>query len=371
MTPNFVNWSNSTFYFYLCIPCVCLLLSKLDLHNDVIVSNNIKSDTNLRLGTFMASLILACVKCFSNTGIDVQGGYKFQFFSSNSLSGTSDDTVEIGFRALNFLIYHLGKNYNLLLFIYGLITLMPVIYFITKYNRNIDVGITIFLYSTMFFFQGFSLMRLYLASSIALFSMNDLAHEKYCKSILWLLIAISFHRSTMILLIVIIFYRMKQMRIWVGTLISLIMLGISIVLRSTIINGFSGRYEIYKLQSMSSELGFALLFKYIPLFFLLWYVSRHKIGEKYIKLSYYIILIGFEFDALSYFIQIVGRMQGVFLPIIFIVGYYIHSMKKRSVKMTLGIFFICYGMVQLIMYIRGYYAIDGLMPYTSYLNFAI
>lgn len=161
------------------------------------------------------------------------------------------------------------------------------------------------------------------------------------------------------------------MRIWVGTLISLIMLGISIVLRSTIINGFSGRYEIYKLQSMSSELGFALLFKYIPLFFLLWYVSRHKIGEKYIKLSYYIILIGFEFDALSYFIQIVGRMQGVFLPIIFIVGYYIHSMKKRSVKMTLGIFFICYGMVQLIMYIRGYYAIDGLMPYTSYLNFAI
>ena len=369
MTPKFVNWSNSTFYFYLCIPCVCLLLSKLDLNNNVMMVKG-KKCTKLSIGIFMASIILVCVKCFSNTGIDVQGGYQIQFFSSNALSGTNDDTVEIGFRLLNFLVYHLGKNYNLLLFICGLLTLVPVIYYIRKYSNQLDVSLTIFLYSTMFFFQGFSLLRLYLASSIALLSIDNLIHNKYYKSILWLLIAVFFHRSTIILLIVIILYGLKRLKIWESTFLSLILLFVSISLRSTIINGFSGRYEIYKSQTMS-ELGFALFFKYIPLFLLLWYARKNRVGMKYFRISYYIVLVGFEFDVLSYFIQVIGRMQGIFLPIVFVVGYYVYSIKDKLVKNIFTLFFICYGFIQLIMYIKGSYQIDGLMPYSSYLNFVI
>lgn len=367
---DFVNWSTTTFCFYLLIPFACFFLSKFDFI--VVANNHINNNmtNNPKIGTFLASIILICIKCFSITGKDVQGGYFKEFLFSDSFSSMTDNTVEFGFRLLNLLIYHLGENYYLLIFICGLITVYPVVFFVYKYSNRLNVGLTLFMYATLFYIQGFSLMRLYMASSIALFSMNSLIHKKYKSSIIWLIIASLFHRSVSVLFIVLILCLLKQVRVWIITLVLSIFLFIFIYMHSFVVSFFSGRYEIYKTQTVS-DVGLAIFIKYIPLFILLWYVSRYNL--EYIKVSYYILILGFYIGILSYFIPIFGRMQAVFLPIIFIIGYCSRILKERAVitQKSIDFLFIIYGIVQLIVYIKAYYNFDDIMPYSSILGFTI
>lgn len=369
MNPDeFINWVNSTFYFYLFIPYVCYFLPKIDFVSSSGSINQKKY--NIRIGTFVSTLILLFIKCFSITGRDIQSGYRNQFFSSNSLFGTADDTLEIGFRFLNFVIYHLGgQNFYLFLFICGFLTLFPVIYFVFKYGNNLNISLTLFLYATLFYFQGFSLLRLYLASSIALFSIDDLLHEKTKKSLLWLLIAFSIHRSVIILLFVIIIYALKSIKLSRVIVFSFIILLFSILAKGFIISHFTGRYAIYQQQS-ANELGFAILLKYLPLFILVQYARKKQSID---RLAFSLLWLGFEFGILSYFIPIIGRQQAVFLPIIFLVGYFVKQINFNSnlSKIGLEILFLIYGTIQLYLYIKGYYQLDGIMPYVSYLGFNI
>ena len=136
ITQNLIEWSNTTFYFYLLIPVSCFFLSKISLpiYQNELVANNIQKKSYLQIGILFAALILILIKCVSITGRDVQIGYQLDFNTANSLPTFRDPSIEIGFRILNVVIYHIYPNYDFFLFIVGLLTVFPVIYFIFKYK---------------------------------------------------------------------------------------------------------------------------------------------------------------------------------------------------------------------------------------------
>lgn len=374
ITQNLIEWSNTTFYFYLLIPVSCFFLSKISLpiYQNELVANNIQKKSYLQIGILFAALILILIKCVSITGRDVQIGYQLDFNTANSLTTFRDPSIEIGFRILNVVIYHIYPNYDFFLFIVGLLTVFPVIYFIFKYRDYINVSLAFFSYATMFYIQGFSLIRIYLAASISLFSMDAVIHNKNKTALLWLLLAISIHKTSFVLLFIYILYWSRKVN--KTFVVSFVMLMIIIITmsRTFILSHFSGRYEIYATQNSASAIGITAFAEYVPLF-ILWWIVKQKYTDKYSNLIFFVLLTGFSCAVLSYSISIFGRLQALFIAIVFIIGYYSKEIGRKSKlnQLWLDLIFISYGLIQLIIYISEYYSLDDIMPYVSFLGFYI
>lgn len=375
MTPdNYVIWSDKTFYFYLFIPIFCFLISKININIDVnrYGETNVANDQILMIGEILASLFLIFLKVFSYTGIDVQGGYQDNFNTAESLSSFHDSSVELGFRLLNVIVHFFTSNYYVFLFVVGILTVLPVIYLIFKYNNYINSSISFFIYATMFYLQGFSLLRIYLAASIVLISLENLLLHKNKRAIFWLLIAMSIHISAIILLFPYLLYWNRKANKILIAVCTLLMIAVIILEKDFIIQHFSGRYEVYATQESTSVIGISAFLMYVPLF-VLWGVMWKKYNAKYSDLIFCILLSGFTYDILSYSIPIFGRLQAYFISIVFIIGYYSRMVAKHSklLQFVLDFFFVIYGIIQLITYIKDYYNIDCLMPYVNFLGFTI
>lgn len=375
MTPdNYVIWSNKTFYFYLFIPILCFLISKINIH--INTGRYYETDTigskTLRIGEIITSLLLTFLKAFSYTGIDLHGGYQSNFNTAESLSSFHDSSVELGFRILNVVIHFFTSNYYVFLIIIGILTVLPVMHLIIKYSNYINASIAFFIYATMFYFQGFSLLRIYLAASIVLISLEQLLLHKNKKAIIWLLVAMSIHITSIIMLFPYLLYWNRRLNKGIIVVCTLLIIGFVILEKNFIIQHFSGRYEVYATQESTSSVGTTAFLMYIPLF-ILWIVMWKKYKVKYSEIIFCLLLSGFTCYMLSYSIPIFGRLQAYFVSIIFIIGYYskIIASHSKLLYFVFDLFFIIYGIIQLIIYIKNYYNIDCIMPYVSFLGFTI
>lgn len=371
---NLIQWSNSTFYFYLLIPISCFLISKVSLpiYQKELVVNNIQQKYYLKVGAVISSLILIIIKCISITGRDVQIGYQLDFDTANSLRTFRDPSIELGFRILNIVIHYIYPNYFFFLAVIGVLTVFPVIYFIFKYEDYINISLTFFAYATMYYIQGFSLLRIYLAASISLFSIDAIMHKKNKTALLWLIVAISIHQTSFILLFVYILYWCRNLNKTIIISSMSLFIILIVINRDFILQHFSGRYEIYAAQNSASAIGIAAFAEYVPLFILWWFVKKNY-TTNYNSLIFYILLIGFSCSILSYSISIFGRLQALFIAIVFIIGYYSKEISKKSKlnQLWIDLAFIVYGLTQLIIYINEYYNLDDIMPYVSYLGFYV
>ena len=155
---------------------------------------------------------------------------------------------------------------------------------------------------------------------------------------------------------------------------SFVMLMIIIITmsRTFILSHFSGRYEIYATQNSASAIGITAFAEYVPLF-ILWWIVKQKYTDKYSNLIFFVLLTGFSCAILSYSISIFGRLQALFIAIVFIIGYYSKEIGRKSKlnQLWLDLIFISYGLIQLIIYISEYYSLDDIMPYVSFLGFYI
>ena len=371
---NLIQWSNSTFYFYLLIPISCFLISKVSLpiYQKELVVNNIQQKYYLKVGAVISSLILIIIKCISITGRDVQIGYQLDFDTANSLRTFRDPSIELGFRILNIVIHYIYPNYFFFLAVIGVLTVFPVIYFIFKYEDYINISLTFFAYATMYYIQGFSLLRIYLAASISLFSIDAIMHKKNKTALLWLIVAISIHQTSFILLFVYILYWCRNLNKTIIISSMSLFIILIVINRDFILQHFSGRYEIYAAQNSASAIGIAAFAEYVPLFILWWFVKKNY-TTNYNSLIFYILLIGFSCSILSYSLSFFGRLKALLIAIVFIIGYYSKEISKKSKlnQLWIDLAFIVYGLTQLIIYINEYYNLDDIMPYVSYLGFYV
>lgn len=373
LAPIKVDWYANTFIFYLAIIVSCYFTALVGKR--VILVSGVSAKHRKKLWIFLIFAILIFVKGFGTTGRDLRGGYYIDFLSATSVDHFRDKSIEIGFRILNVLVRRTTDEYWIFIFVCSLITIVPVMHMLKKYADQIDLPIAVLLYVTCFFINGFSPMRQAMSAAIAFFGFDAMIEHKYGKAMFWILLASLFHVTAIIFIVPLLINMAKLAN---RKLIIVGMLGLFILVwieRQSIISLFSSndsRYAIYSAFA-AVNLGFEKIVYYIPLF--LTYALGRKIDnyKDFERVSFIYLCMGFFFGMASYLIEIFGRFDISFVPLIIIVPYYCLRLKKRFPKyriwFNLAVIFYC--IARFIIFIVNYYNSQDLMPYTNVFGWTI
>ena len=362
-----VEWSLTTLVFYTAIILGCYTVLLLFRKNSVRwgFGNNNKFLTGLILVAFA----LLVVKCFSTTGRDLRTGYLLNFKSATSMAAYRDQTIELGFRVLMVIVRNLTEDYTVFLFVVGLITVIPVISTINKYSDRIDVPAAILLFTSIYFFSGFSAYRQYMAVSLSLFAFDAIVDRKPGKALGWIAVSSLFHVACLALIIPysLFFIRMLTKKMIV---ISAVVFFILLFLTKDRIALLIGSFERYNIYSVSERVSFGMeqVIYYLPMFLLLYICRKNKMDKHMSKIAYIYILTAFVFGMTGYIIPIIGRMSSVFIPIIILVPFYIKHYQghhSKANRLMLGMITIVYCLARFIIWITQYYILEDLMPYTN------
>lgn len=361
------SWSTQTFLLYLVVIFSCYLSTIL--FKKYVLSINTNYKTKFPIGLLISGTILIFVKGFSTTGRDLRAGYYINFLSATSLKEFYDWTIEIGYRILNVLIRNITQHYSFFIFLIAFLTILPIIYVINKFQNIIDVPSAILLYTCIFFFSGFSPLRNYLASSIALLGFEALVRKKFLKALIYLIIAMTFHFSMVFLLVPYFFVAFKKsnnkfITICLSSFFSFFYFGRNII---TTILSMTERYYIYGAMD-SVHIGLEQIVYYSPLFVVYFLTKKYDINRTFSKASFSYLATGFCYGMVGYIIPIFGRVQAIFLPIVIIVPYYIRlfNIKHPKYKRLINTLVLIYCIARFVIYITQYYVLEDLMPYTTF-----
>ena len=368
-----VAWSTSTFILYLVIIISCYFITVAG-KNVVLVYGNTK-DSRKKLWAILVSVILVFVKGFGTTGRDLRGGYYVNFLSATSMKQFGDKSIEIGFRILTVLVRKFTDEYWILIFICTLITIVPVMHMLKKYANQIDLPIAVLLYVTCFFITGFSPLRQAMSASLALYGFDAMIEHKYGKAVFWILLASSFHVASIIFIVPLLSIMAKLAD---RDLIIVGMLGLFILVwieRQSIISLFfseDSRYAIYGAFA-TVNLGFEKIVYYIPLFLTFTLGKKIDDNKDFERVSFVYLCMGFFFGMASYLIEIFGRFDISFMPLIIIIPYYCLRVKKRFPKYRIlfNLAVIIYCIARFVIFIVNYHNSQGLMPYTNVFGWTI
>lgn len=368
MNLDSVSWSNITFLFYcfiIVLSATCTLLSKISIKF---------ANKKINISIFILSVILIFVKVFNSTGRDISsiGGYSWNFSSAVSLASINDQGIEFGFKLLMVVVRTFTTDFNIFLIVYGIIYIIPVIYMLNKYRAHIDLFSTVLLYFSVFFFSSFSPIRQSIAASFGLLAFDNMHERKIFKSAVWIIVATLFHSAALVLFIPYFLVFCKAINKKIIPLALLMIFCFFLIGRDFIFSFFSENSRYIGYATSGTGIGLEQLVYYIPIIWLIIYCRKH-IKSLDVRISYAYIFSSFSFGMLSYYITIFGRFYNIFLPIIFIVGYNVHILKKirPKYKWIINLVIIAYCILRFWMYMSQYYNNEDLMPYTNILGLEI
>lgn len=365
------SWVQSTFIFYISLMLVCYTMS--------VVFTSIKFRINAwkleNTSIIVPLLILLCVKGFAFCGVDLISGYKYNFESATSMKAFRDQSVEIGYRFINVAVRQFTSNYAIFVFIIAVLTIFPVFYVLRKYRNSINIPVAIMMYGAVFFLPGISQVRIYLASAICMFAFDALFEKKYLKAVVLVFVASAIHITAIVILVPCLFFVFKVNRkLFVAVL--LLAIAVLYVGRGAISSFLTGRYVVY---SVSNEVSFGTewIWFYLPMILFYFYIikilrktSSEHISSESIRLFNYSsiwILMGAFFSLAQYAFNIFGRLVAYTLPLILFVasGLNILKLLNRKKYNLMLLLTVGYIVLRFIIYIIGYYMLDGIMPYIN------
>lgn len=303
----------------------------------------------LRLQHFIALLLISFIVGFRyKVGVDWQV-YKssFEIFQYNPNLKHNEQTMELGFFAINKIIANWGLSYEWMFFAVALLTW----YFFFKSVPKIILPLFIFfLFVDEYFFWGLNGVRQFIALSIWLAATRFIINKKIMKYILLIGIASLFHKSVLILLPLYFLQEKKHynkiliVSMFIGSLIvgsskGLISLTETITLWLGQHIQFINTYATYigtDLFEVNSELetGWGYIFKILVNLIII--LIGNNIVKKNPNTSIYFVLffIGAILFNLSYNIQIISRINNYFLIVrsvvlAIIVWHYWKNFKNR------------------------------------------
>lgn len=367
-----IDWYKSTFIFYLSIILGCYLITVLAKRKRILFARNLGIYTYV--WSFLVTIILLFVKGFGTTGRDLRSGYYYNFLSATSLKEFHDQSIEIGYRILNVIVYFISNKYWFFVFIVSLLTVYPVIKVINKYSNKLDIPVAILMYTSIFFVNGFSPLRMALAATLALYAFDAMVENKPLKALCWIIISSCFH-ITVLILIIPYFFSMAKNFDRKMIILSLIIFFIAVYFGRNNITLFMSESERYYLYSNFEHIhiGLEQFVYYIPLFLLFFYGQKNDNDRQFARVSFSYIAMGLFCGLLGYIISIFGRLQALFLPLVIIIPYYCKLYKERfpKKKKLLNFLVLFYCIARFVIYITQYYNLEDLMPYTNIFGWII
>lgn len=362
-TNNLSEWSQVCFAFYLLLIFMSYLLPKI---KKTVVIHLKKNDYKIQLGLLLTEIMLIFVKGFCACGTDLVSGYYYDFLSANSFSSFRDKTVEKGFVLLNVFIKHIYDQYWFFILIVAIISIVPIFSFIRKYNDRIDPSVALVLYTSIYFFPTFSLMRIGLAAAISVLSFEALIEGKNKKAIFWIFIACIFHTTAILLLTIVIVYNIKRINKKALAVLALLLFGVLYINKNSLSVLLVNRYSIYSLAS--DGIGLEQLIYLTPIL-ILFLISRKLFTkeDRMFRANFSYIVVAFFSGMTAYLLPALGRIYLLFIPLIFGISYCSHRVNSRFTKKYsfLNLCIVIYAVFRFYMYITQYYNADGVMPYIN------
>ena len=201
-----------------------------------------------------------------------------------------------GFGSLNVVFFFIQLAVTLPVFIYG---------YKTKKEDNVPISLTTFIFLMTMYVYSFSMMRQSIAISFCLLSLHYYKKKNNKISFLLLLIAFLFHRTALIMLLIMFLYRVSCSSKRNSALSAFIVLMVSVLagaLLRSIVSILPSKYSIYLGGSFDTSFNVASLFKkciplVISLIFSVKALLRNS-GEKNLLLFSFFLAV---YDILFYF----------------------------------------------------------------------
>lgn len=282
----------------------------------------------LNSGLLLSFILVTVVSAIRyDYGNDYMGYYEdFNLvtkYSIGDLFAFSDVINDVGWAILCKIFEPLGFY----IFIAFLSVISSVIYykFIKEnvYRQDYWIAMFIYLFTFDFFVLQLSMIRQGLAIALFLLSYHYLKRKKILIPILLVLLAISFHKTSLIILPFLFFCKFSYVR--KGGLISwcLIILFIGCLLSSSLVKDFFSSFMAIEALSIydskygeetGNEIGIRMIFEFIPFFVAMYYVGSKRTNNesKYMVFLSSISTLIFPFTMIIHLISRLCFYFGVF-----------------------------------------------------------
>lgn len=258
-------------------------------------------------------------------------GYE-EYFKYEQFYLTDLDTVNLGYKYLNRVVYWVSTSFQVLCFVIGAIIIGCHVFFIRKYSTNIVLSLFLFVLIPYFF--SFCALRQYLAIGFSLFAFHYCIKRNIYYYSLFSIIAFLFHTSSLVFMPVYFIYSIpisKKSKIcfFLGAIICMFCFHFL----ANIFVGSLAYYSDYLQTGEDSSVVRTLMKIYIALVFLM--IMKGKAFEKNIN---FLLLICFVFQIVIYIggsgIGLIHRLRA-FFEICEIVGIPIMFSEIRKIKTSI------------------------------------
>lgn len=290
-------------------------------------------------------------------GCDVNGSYgpafehtgvKFVTSLDNSIFG-----FELGYMNYMVLIHRFTNNFQVFLFITALIAVIPIIYLIYKYSKNVMFSILIYTSWYLYYFS-FSALRQAMAVGLCAIATNFLFKRKLIPFVAMVYAASLFHTSALLFIIAypLYVYRISNNRLLIFGLLAICVLVFfqnSMQLVAMILFGADSRYAD---KFTNTEFGgFTIAIVYFAFALYQMYVDK-KSNNPYLPI---LILLG-VIQTTGIYSQTIPRLAYNFIPI-FTLSFpeALNMVRDRKMKMVGQCFFIIIFISFFMMQANGHY----------------
>lgn len=357
-----IIWDDNTIHLYFFIIISCYVLGWISQKK----IKGFKLYSYSKSLVFISFLIFSVFLFFRDIGTDLPM-YKTIYNNINLGSGFFN-SQEPGFMLLNKIlsIFYL-KDY-VAIGILGILTIFLYYKTISENSNKICVGIAILAYGCLFYFQSYSLVRMYLASGILIYASKYLLLRRFKVYIIIVILTILIHYSAILAFIPLVFYLLylNNKRDFIISYIIFFVISYFGANYLSSINIFARYDEYLSGGAMKGGIGLFQIAINIPMIFLYLY-SKPIIGETTIlKIFFVYTLSAILIGILSYKILMLGRSL-VYYNIIYIlcIPYVLKQLKNiKSINYKLWyILFFIYLIWRFYQYLSEYLLLDGLMPF--------
>lgn len=327
-------------------------------------------------------IILAFFCIFSKNGTDYLN--YIDIFTKSSISEVNKSNIEPGFIILCSMVKWIVKNPEYGIAIIKLITLVIVYYVIYSFRNQIDLGLAVFAYCTVMYYQSFNVIRISLASAVFLLSLKFLIDNKVICALLISFIACTFHYSALYGVAYVIMYlilfrnnKIKHINILVivfSLLIYFYIFPLSQLLTKRIV--FLSKYSYYFNKGSVTGTGIYNIILLIIVSIYLYTALKRCKDRKIMDLSSIFCIAYFLAIWLSYKYFVAYRMS-MYCNIIYIIfiPYFSFQIRIRNLIVDESNYYFSYGLNYFItfsffilqqlfyFYINNIYLSDGLRIY--------
>lgn len=290
-------------------------------------------------------------------GCDVNGSYVPAFEHTDATFITSpDDAIygfELGYMNYMALIHYLTNNVQVFLFITALIAVIPIIYLIYKYSKNMMFSIIIYTSWYLYYFS-FSGLRQVIAVGLCAIATNFLFKRKLIPFVAIVYVASLFHTSALLFIIAypLYVYRISNKKLLIFGLLAVCVLVFSqnsMQLVAMILFGADSRYAD---KFTNTEFGgFTIAIIYFVFALYQMYVDK-KSSNPYLPI---LILLG-VIQTTGIYSQTIPRLAYYFIPL-FALSFpeVLNMVRDRKTRMISQCFFIVIFVSFFMMQANGHY----------------